>query len=43
VLTRAGQRGVKYDAENTGFGGQTEGKLDTKDNLLPTTCKMQRP
>lgn len=43
VFTRAGQPGVKYDAENTGFGWKTEGKLDTKDNILPTTCKMRRP
>jgi branched-chain amino acid transport system substrate-binding protein len=43
VFTRAGQRGVKYDAEGTGFGWKTEGKVDTKDNVPPVVCRVQRP
>jgi branched-chain amino acid transport system substrate-binding protein len=43
VFTRAGQPGVKYDAEDTGFGWKTEGKLDTRDLVTPATCKVQRP
>ena len=28
AFTRAGQAGVRYDAEDTGFGWKSEGKLD---------------
>jgi branched-chain amino acid transport system substrate-binding protein len=43
VFTRAGQPGVKYDAERTGFGWKTEGKVDTMDNLPPVLCRVRRP
>ena len=43
VFARAGQPGVKYDAERTGFGWKTEGKVDTKDNVPPVTCRVKRP
>jgi branched-chain amino acid transport system substrate-binding protein len=43
VFTRAGQPGVKYDAEDTGFGWKTEGRLDARDVITPPTCKVQRP
>jgi branched-chain amino acid transport system substrate-binding protein len=42
-FTKAGKPGVKYDAENTGFGWATEVRLDAKDTVMPTTCNMQRP
>ena len=34
---------VKYDEEKTGWGWKTIGKIDAKDTLVPTTCKMDRP
>lgn len=40
---KAGQPGVKYDVENTGFGWKTEGRFDADETVLPTTCKMTRP
>jgi branched-chain amino acid transport system substrate-binding protein len=40
---KAGQPGVKYDVENTGFGWRTEGRIEAEDLVLPTNCKMQRP
>ncbi|HEU5283876.1 MAG TPA: branched-chain amino acid ABC transporter substrate-binding protein [Burkholderiales bacterium] len=43
VFTRAGQPGVKYDAENTGLGWKTEGQLGAKDVITPARCKVQRP
>lgn len=43
VFTRVGQPGVKYDAENTGFGWKTEGKLEGKETLGPVACRVQRP
>jgi branched-chain amino acid transport system substrate-binding protein len=40
-----GDRGPKepFDEENTGWGWRTVAKVDTKETLLPTTCKMTRP
>jgi len=43
VFVRVGEGGVKYDAEDTGLGWKTEGKLDTEDNVPPITCRVQRP
>ena len=34
---------VKYDAEGTGFGWKTDVRIEAKDTILPTTCKMERP
>jgi branched-chain amino acid transport system substrate-binding protein len=34
---------VKYDAEGTGFGWRTDTRIEYKDTVLPTTCKMERP
>jgi branched-chain amino acid transport system substrate-binding protein len=43
VFVRVGEPGVKYDAEDTGLGWKTEGKLDTESNVPPIVCKVQRP
>ena len=43
VFTKAGQSGVKYDAEDTGYGWKTEYRLEMKDFMAPPTCKVQRP
>ena len=43
VFLRVGEGGVKYDAEDTGLGWKTEGKLDTEDNIPAITCRVQRP
>ena len=32
-----------FDEEGTGWGWRTVAKLETKDTVLPTTCKMTRP
>lgn len=32
-----------FDEENTGWGWKTMGKIDTRDTILPTSCKMNRP
>ena len=32
-----------FDEEGTGWGWRTIARLDTKDTMLPTTCKMTRP
>jgi branched-chain amino acid transport system substrate-binding protein len=43
VFKRAGRPGVKYDAERTGFGWKTEGKVDTMANVPPLLCRVKRP
>ena len=35
--------GVKYDVENTGVGTVADERVEVKDQLLPTQCKMVRP
>ena len=35
--------GARFDEEKTGWGWKTVGKVDAKDTVLPTTCKMDRP
>jgi len=37
------EKGQKYDVEDSGFGWQTDAKVDGKATALPTTCKMERP
>ncbi len=34
---------MPFDEENTGWGWKLAGKVDAKDTVLPTTCKMNRP
>jgi branched-chain amino acid transport system substrate-binding protein len=36
-------KGVKYDAEHTGFGWKNYMTATTQDLTLPTICKMKRP
>jgi branched-chain amino acid transport system substrate-binding protein len=43
VFVRVGEPGVKYDAEDTGLGWKTEGRLDTESNVPPIACRVQRP
>ena len=42
VFTKVGP-GVKYDAEGTGFGWKTEGRIEAEELALPHRCKMERP
>jgi branched-chain amino acid transport system substrate-binding protein len=35
--------GEKFDEENTGWGWTDISKIDLKDTVLPTTCKMNKP
>ena len=42
TFAKAG-KGVKHDADDTGYGWKTDVRIEAKDNILPTTCKMERP
>lgn len=35
--------GQEFDEEKTGWGWTIAGKIDAKDTLVPTTCKMNKP
>ena len=43
TFAKAGTSGVKYDVERTGFGFRSEGRVEGRDTVMPTTCKMQKP
>jgi len=34
---------IKYDVERTGNGFKTDRRIEAKDTIMPTTCKMDRP
>ena len=44
-ISSLGERGAAepFDEEKTGWGWRLVNKVETKDTVLPTTCKMQRP
>jgi branched-chain amino acid transport system substrate-binding protein len=42
-FVKAGQPGVKFDTEGTGFGFKTELKVDAEKTVPPLNCKMERP
>jgi branched-chain amino acid transport system substrate-binding protein len=43
TFTKAGGKDVKIDAEGTGYGWKTDMRIEAKDTVMPTTCKMERP
>lgn len=42
-FAKAGQPGVKHDAEGTGYGWKTDQLIEAKSNVPPVRCQMQRP
>ena len=36
-------KGIRHDADATGYGWRNDVRIEAKDNILPTTCKMERP
>ncbi len=42
-FVKAGTADVKYDADDTGYGWKSDVRIDAKENILPTTCRMERP
>ena len=42
-FVKVGTAEVKYDADDTGYGWKTDVRIEAKDNILPTACKMERP
>jgi branched-chain amino acid transport system substrate-binding protein len=42
TFSKAG-KDVKYDVESLGLGWRNEVRIEGKDTVMPTTCKMERP
>jgi len=42
-LAKAGQPGVKHDAEGTGYGWKTDVLVAAKDTVPAVKCQMERP
>ena len=42
IWAKQGSKGVKYDAENTGYGFRTEAVWDAYISSQPTSCQMKR-
>lgn len=43
IWAQQGSKGVKYDAEKTGYGFRTEVVWDSYISAQPTSCQMKRP
>ena len=43
IWAKQGSKGVKYDAENTGYGFRSEVAWDSYISAQPTSCQMKRP
>jgi branched-chain amino acid transport system substrate-binding protein len=43
IWAKQGTKGVKYDAENTGYGFRSEVVWDAYVSAQPTSCQMKRP
>lgn len=43
IWAKQGSKGVKYDAENTGYGFRSEVVWDSYISAQPTSCAMKRP
>jgi branched-chain amino acid transport system substrate-binding protein len=40
---KADGKEVKFDADKSGLGWKPERRIEAKDTVMPTTCKMERP
>lgn len=43
TFTKADGKNPKFDIEKTGFGFKTDRRIEAKDTMMPTICKMERP
>lgn len=43
TYTKVDGKDVKFDVERTGNGFRTDRRIEGKDTMMPTTCKMNRP
>jgi branched-chain amino acid transport system substrate-binding protein len=43
TFARQDTKAVKYDNDKTGFGFRVDRRVEAKDTVMPTVCKMERP
>jgi branched-chain amino acid transport system substrate-binding protein len=43
TFSKVDGKAVKFDVERTGNGFKTDHRVEGKETVMPTTCKMQRP
>jgi branched-chain amino acid transport system substrate-binding protein len=43
TITRLNGRDVKYPLENTKLGTRTDARIEARDMIIPTSCKMDKP
>lgn len=43
TFTKVGGKDVRHEVEGTGYGWKTDIRVESKDTVMPTTCKMERP
>lgn len=43
TITRLNGRDVKYRLENTSLGTRTDARIEAREMMLPTRCRMERP
>ena len=41
TLVAANGKDVQFDVERSGFGFRTDARIEPKDTVLPTTCKLR--
>jgi branched-chain amino acid transport system substrate-binding protein len=42
-VLKADGKEVRFDQDHSGMGWKTERRIEGKDTIIPTTCKMDRP
>ena len=43
TFSKVDGKDVKFDVERTGNGFKPDRKIEAKDTVMPTVCKMERP
>jgi branched-chain amino acid transport system substrate-binding protein len=43
TYSKVNGKDVKYDIERTGNGFKTDRRIEGKDTMMSTSCKMERP
>ena len=43
TVVKVDRKDMKFDADKSGMGWKAERRIEAKDTVIPTTCKMERP
>ena len=42
-VARVDGREVKFDSDHSGMGWKADRRIEGRETIMPTTCKMERP